>query len=229
MKTKKITSFISIVFSLLILFVIKFSLSSFVKDPDFDSDPNDLCANVSHAEDETALLYIAFRPNGGSYNIPYRNTGFESYIPYEDLRLGYQYPASSLVSGMTSYYCFVEVTTPNCSNWNYTVRMSELNGGGNGNFTIRVPKRDNLWDLNIKIKYYEKCSDGTYSNFNETLRYSYEYTFLGGLPTTAGETIDLTPSGVRSCDSFNTGGSPGGPGGGGGYLGDVLDEIENIQ
>lgn len=218
----KLTKFLLKVAGLFVLFIMFFTLSSKGSDP-FDIDLNDFCGNLDHAEDETALLYINFIPDGGWYNIPFRYTGYESYLPYQDLRSGYSLPASNLLPGMHSYYCFVEVTTPDCLDWVHTTRMNYVNGGGTGNITIQVPRRDNLWDLNIKVKYYERCSDGTYSSYNDTLRYAYEYTFQGGLPVSAGEVINLIPETSYNCNDF--GNSSNGSNG----IEVLLDEIENQQ
>ncbi len=196
----KLTKFISIVLLFLFLFTLKFTLSSSNKwDEPETPIPTD-CDRVNHDEDETTNIHINFRNEGGHINIPYRNSGYDTYIPTKDLRNGYPNPETSLANNNDSYYCIIEVTTPDCSNWDWSTRIPN---GGSGNVEIHLPRGENIWDVRLVIKYYEKCSNGTYSTNYSTLQYGYESSnitgFLYGNPTTF---IELIPTQENNCYSF---------------------------
>ncbi len=134
-----------------ILLVLGFSLSS--KD---DIPPATDCESFNHAEDEIVTIQVLFSFEGGYNNIPYRNEPtFSGYYPEKDLRSNYETPEQSLASFNDSYYCVVEIYTPDCYDWVWTSRMDV---GGTGFMDVHLPKADYFWDVVIDIKYYERCS-----------------------------------------------------------------------
>ncbi len=180
--------------------VMIFALSSKAPDPN-DYIPS-YCESYSHSEDEIVNIHLDFEDNGGYNNIPYRSPGYDSYHPYKDLRNGYPNPESSLANYNDSYYCVLEVGTPDCIDWSW---QTLIPSGGSKTFTIHLPKAEYGWDVVVNIKYYERCSIGSYAeSFNTTVQYGIwtntatPYLYSG--PITY---FYMGPQQLVDCDSFS--------------------------
>ncbi len=171
MKITKLITFTAFIF---FLFMLKLSLSSSSGSKKLPGPGGpSYCETFDHATDYSSNINIDFRLNGGYQDIPYRYSGWDNFYPYHDLRSGYTHPETSLSTELDSYFCTIEVTTPDCSDWEWSTIMPNPTNG-NGNITIKLPDESYYWDVRVDIRYYEMCSDGTYSSYNSLVYYEYK-------------------------------------------------------
>lgn len=131
----------------------------------------------------------------------YRNTNFEYYVPFPDMRNGNapgQWRHES-----NKYFCLVTVTSPNCSQWSWEQALDLNNSNGTGRMDIKLAPQG--YSSTIKVEYWERGDDLNGSNnidFNKPptetwanasrVKYQFQQTFQGWGSSNAAQPINLT-------------------------------------
>lgn len=193
---KKIIKIFSGALGVFVLCALMFSLSS-KSEPNLSSNA---CANLE-GDDTSIQLYF---PGGSN---PFRNPGYEFYIPSPDLRNG-DFPGAGTTGDDKNYYCSVVVTTPRCPNWEYRRVFDASNGNSNGRMNIKIAPDG--YDTVLEVTYYERIEDNTTPDFNKQISnvaiantkvvFKHKATYFNGWSPSTTQPIDLVPSSQRVGD-----------------------------
>lgn len=185
-------------YTLIMIFLVGFSLSFSLSSK---NPPTTNQFNCTDAPIEDAQIQINFSPEsyGNLGFTTQRSDFFQGYIPQIDLRNGSNISSSTAGSLLetTKYYCVVTVTSPQCSNFEWTKVMDETNATSNGLMDIKV--LGDGADTFLKVEYFEVMSgEGTEPQFNKEnntrLKYNFDFEYFGGLVTSVPQPISLNPS-----------------------------------
>ncbi len=185
---KKIIKIFSGAFGIFALCALMFSLSS-KSEPNLSSNQ---CANL---EGDNARIQLYFP----AVNNPFRNPGYENYIPSPDLRNG-DFPGGSTGVDATNYYCSIVVTTPRCPNWEYRRVFDASNGDSNGLVNIKIAPDG--FDTVLEVTYWERLDDNTNPDFNvnnligSAAEYKHKVTYFNGWDPSRTQPVDLVPVGM---------------------------------
>lgn len=141
--------------------------------------------NCEDLEKRDAKISINFN----AYPNPFRETGFEYYIPSPDIRWG-DTPGTTIFDE-TQFSCTIKVTSPNCPNF-YWYRAIENITNFSGNIVnIKLPPSG--YDAQVNVTYIERGENFSTQNYNKPaydnfgnqknysrIRYEFQMTYLGG-------------------------------------------------
>ncbi|KZS39237.1 hypothetical protein AWE51_11840 [Aquimarina aggregata] len=185
---KKIIKIFSGALGVFVLCALMFSLSS-KSEPNLSSNQ---CANL---EGDNAQIQLYF-PGGEN---PFRNSGFEFFVPTPDLRNG-DFPGAGTILEDQNYYCTIVVTTPRCPNWEYKRVFDASNGNSNGLINIKIAPDG--FDTVLEVTYHERIDGLGAQNFNKSLGnvnntrvvYKHKVTYFNGWDPRRPQPVDMVPS-----------------------------------
>ncbi|MEM8937875.1 MAG: hypothetical protein AAGC64_00850 [Bacteroidota bacterium] len=131
---------------------------------------------------------------------PFRQPGFEGYIPSPDLRFGDI--AGGGCAGPNDFSISVRLTSPQCPNWEWVRYSDDTNTTSGGTMDIKTPPPG--YDLRLEVTYTEQADEVNDLDFNTNnlfgansgthVVYRFDMTYLGGLTASVPQPIFLTPS-----------------------------------
>ncbi len=206
---KKVPKLIVFTMTLFVLSLLWFSQTS--KSPGPPTSPPSVPCNEDIQNNlETAFIQLNFETGVDN---PFRNSGYEGYIPTPDLRFGDI--AKGGLASTSDYSCVVNITTPSCPNWMWSEYVTSDNTTSGGKMTIKIPPPG--YDVKVSVTYTEVSEKTGGSNFNVAFGsfqdthvvYKFEMTYAGGWETNIPQPIFLKPTHqiASICQVGCTGGS----------------------
>lgn len=195
-----------------VLCIALFTLSSKGEEP---WEPPVACETLVSKD---GVISIQFNPAPN----PFRNPGFEYYVPDSDLRNADYYNFNpGLTQFDNAWFCLVTITSASCPNWTWQRALARENCVNINARTMAIKLPPSTHDAIVKIEYWE-ISDYRLQNFNKVadgitnsrVKWQFQQTFQGWGSPIIPQPCYLNPVANEpdyTMNYFNPDGSPIGP------------------